>query len=82
MIIQIKDCIDCLNVINEDRYQYLFLFDHSSGHNCTAPDDFKTGTIRTYFWEKQPNMRNSVNKLIPNHFLLPIQWKSQSVLEI
>ena len=32
MILQVEDCIDCLHVLNNDRYRYAFLFDHSSGH--------------------------------------------------
>jgi len=32
MILQTKYCIDCLNVIFESRYDFVFLFDHSSGH--------------------------------------------------
>ena len=32
MILQVEDCIDCLRVLNNDRYRYAFLFDHSSGH--------------------------------------------------
>jgi len=32
MIVQLEDCIDCLEVIYRDQYDFLFLFDHSSGH--------------------------------------------------
>ena len=32
MILQVEDCIDCLRVLNNDRYRYAFLFDRSSGH--------------------------------------------------
>ena len=32
MIIQMEDCIDCLRVMFEDEYDFVFLFDHSSGH--------------------------------------------------
>ena len=32
MILQTEDCIDCLQVIFESRYDFVFLFDHSSGH--------------------------------------------------
>ena len=32
MILQVEDCIDCLRVLNNDRYRYAFLFDHSSGY--------------------------------------------------
>jgi len=32
MILQTEDCIDCLKVILDERYEFAFLFDHSSGH--------------------------------------------------
>ena len=32
MITQTEDCIDCLKVIYEDNFDFVFLFDHSSGH--------------------------------------------------
>jgi hypothetical protein len=31
-IIQVEDCIDCLNIVFQDQYEAYFLFDHSSGH--------------------------------------------------
>jgi len=31
-IIQVKDCIDCLAIIFQDKYDNYFLFHHSSGH--------------------------------------------------
>ena len=32
MIIQLEDCIDCLDVLYGEEYEFVFLFDHSSGH--------------------------------------------------
>lgn len=32
MIVQFEDCIDCLTVVYNDEYDFVFLFDHSSGH--------------------------------------------------
>jgi hypothetical protein len=32
MILQTEDCIDCLKTIFESQYDFVFLFDHSSGH--------------------------------------------------
>ncbi len=32
MTLQTEDCIDCLKEIYEDQYDFVFLFDHSSGH--------------------------------------------------
>ena len=32
MIVQLEDCIDCLDVMYGDEYDFVFMFDHSSGH--------------------------------------------------
>ena len=32
MIVQFEDCLDCLKVLFQDKYDFFFLFDHSSGH--------------------------------------------------
>ena len=32
MIFQLEDCMDCLDVIFGDRFDFVFLFDHSSRH--------------------------------------------------
>jgi hypothetical protein len=32
MIIQVEDCIDCLRELFGETYDFVFLFDHSSGH--------------------------------------------------
>ena len=71
MIMQVEDCIDCLKVINKDKYQYLFLFDHSNGHDCTAPDALKADAMRKHYGGKQPRMRNTV--IQNNNFLGPHQ---------
>jgi len=38
-IIQVEDCKDCLDSIFEDKFQFVFLFDHSSGHAKKEPMD-------------------------------------------
>lgn len=38
MIIQFEDVVDCLNVLYDDLYEYVFYFDHSSGHDRLRPD--------------------------------------------
>ena len=32
MIVQLEDCIDCLQVMYGEEYDFVFMFDHSSGH--------------------------------------------------
>ena len=34
--LQVEECINCLHVLNNNRYGYAFLFDHSSGHAKNA----------------------------------------------
>jgi hypothetical protein len=39
MVIQMEDCIDVLHVLHGlDEYDYIFLFDHLSGHDKQRPD--------------------------------------------
>ena len=33
LIVQLEDCIDVMLALNGNKYDYLFLFDHSSGHD-------------------------------------------------
>ncbi|KAL7525012.1 hypothetical protein ACHAXR_003180, partial [Thalassiosira sp. AJA248-18] len=32
MIVQLEDCMDCLQVLYADAFEFVFMFDHSSGH--------------------------------------------------
>ena len=32
MIVQLEDCIGCLEVVCGDDYDFVFMFDHISGH--------------------------------------------------
>lgn len=44
MVIQIEDCIDCLQCIHPEL-EYEFELDHSSGHNAERPDGLSTTTL-------------------------------------
>ena len=59
MIIQVEDCIDCLKAINGDKYQYLFLFDHSNGHDRTTEDALKADAICKTYSRKQTTIHDS-----------------------
>ena len=59
MILQLEDCVDCLKAINNEKYDYLFLFDHSNGHDRLRPDGLSEKKILKYFGGKQPVMRNT-----------------------
>ena len=69
MIVQVEDCRDCLKAIHREAYDYLFLFDHSNGHNKLSPDTLSPTLIRKEFGGKQPHMRPSTMK--DNTFLGP-----------
>ena len=60
MILQVEDCIDTLKAINGEKYQYLFLFDHSNSHDRAASNALKPEAIRKLFGGKQPAMRNTL----------------------
>ena len=60
MIVQVEDCIDCLKAIHGNAYEYLFLFDHSNGHDRLSPDALSASAIRKGFGGSQPFMKNSV----------------------
>ena len=54
MIIQVEDCMDCLKAIHGECYDYLFIFDHSNGHDRLSPDALSPKLIRKEFGGKQP----------------------------
>jgi hypothetical protein len=58
MVLQLEDCVDCVKALFP-QYDYLFLFDHSNGHDRTKPDGLSTMRIRKLFGGKQPLMRDS-----------------------
>ena len=45
MIIQVDDCIDCLKALYSDKYDYLFLFDHSNSHDRMSDDALSLNLI-------------------------------------
>ena len=61
MVLQIEDCVDCLNILHPD-HSYGFELDHSSGHNMERPDGLSTtsGVINMGWGGKQRRMRSTV----------------------
>lgn len=57
MAIQIEDCVDCLKVLLGDEYDFLFLFDHSSGHDKKRAGALDMGILKGGFAVKQPKTR-------------------------
>jgi hypothetical protein len=58
MVLQFEDCIDAVKVLYPD-YDYIFLFDHSCGHDRKQPDGLCANSIRKGFGGKQPEMRDT-----------------------
>mmetsp|Transcript_26808 Transcript_26808/g.33053 ORF Transcript_26808/g.33053 Transcript_26808/m.33053 type:complete len:391 (+) Transcript_26808:1059-2231(+) len=65
MVLQLEDCIDCIKCLYPD-YDFMFLFDHSNGHDRLQPNGLSINKVRKYFGGKQPKMRSS--KLTLNEF--------------
>lgn len=61
MVLQIEDCVDCLNILLPDQ-SYGFKLDHSSGHNMERPDGLSTtSSIINMGWGgKQRRMSSTV----------------------
>ena len=53
MVIQFEDCIDCLKAIYADQFEYLFYFDHSSGHDKLRSDGLNKNTMNKGYGGKQ-----------------------------
>ena len=58
MVCQLEDCIDCLKVI-EPNYDYLFLVDHSSGHERKRQGGLDAKSMRKGYRGIQLFMRSS-----------------------
>jgi hypothetical protein len=59
MVLQLEDCIDVLQAIHGELYEYVFLFDHSCGHDRKRADGLDARLIRKNFGGKQPKMHPS-----------------------
>jgi hypothetical protein len=58
MVLQFEDCVDVVNVLYPG-YDYIFLFDHSCGHDRKRPDGLCANSIQKGFGGKQPMMRDT-----------------------
>jgi len=59
MVIQVEDCVDVLQALYGNEYEYVFLFDHSCGHDRKRADGLDWRAIRKNFGGKQPIMHAS-----------------------
>jgi hypothetical protein len=58
MVLQLKDCVDCLKEFYP-TFDFIFLFDHSNGHDRMKPDGLNYRRVRKYFVGKQAKIRSS-----------------------
>jgi hypothetical protein len=50
MVFQMEDCIDVLHVLHGvNKYDYQFLYNHSSGHDKQRPDGLSVTRMTKYF---------------------------------
>ena len=59
MILQLEDCVDVLKVTHPE-FEFLFLFDHSNGHDRLQPNGLNRNKISVRFGGKQSVMRETL----------------------
>ena len=73
MVLQLEDCANVVKTLYP-QYDFLFLFDHSCGHDKTPEDALKVENMNVGFGSKQATMRESLIKC-ERGYLGPHQWK-------
>ena len=68
MIIQFEDCIDVVKTLHP-KFGFMFLFDHSCGHDRQRPDGLSAPKVNKTHGGAQPKMRKS--KIETEEFLGP-----------
>jgi hypothetical protein len=58
MVLQLEDCIDVLQSLYP-QFDYLFMFDHSCGHDKMRPNGLSAAKLRKGFGGSQPRMRDT-----------------------
>jgi hypothetical protein len=61
MVSQLEDCIDCLHVLHPE-FVYLFLLDHSCGHDRQCEDRLNAERMAKGFGGKQAKLCNTAIK--------------------
>mmetsp|Transcript_20238 Transcript_20238/g.30376 ORF Transcript_20238/g.30376 Transcript_20238/m.30376 type:complete len:108 (-) Transcript_20238:16-339(-) len=62
MILQMEDCIDCLKYLHGNEFEYLFFFDHSSGHDRLRPDGLNANEMNKMYGGNGTKMRDTTIK--------------------
>ena len=58
MVLQLDDCVDCLKIIYP-TYDFMFILDHSSGHDKQKADGLNACNMQVYYGGKQKHLRNT-----------------------
>jgi hypothetical protein len=58
MVLQFEDCADVASTLHPE-YEFIFLFDHSCGHDRQRPDGLSAPKMNKSFGGAQPRMRRS-----------------------
>jgi hypothetical protein len=58
MVLHLEDCTDCLTVLYPE-YGFLFLLDHSCGHDRQREDSLNVEQMNKTFGDNQPKMRET-----------------------
>ena len=61
MVLQLDDCVDGLKCLHPE-FDYLFLFDHSCGHDRQREDGLNVENMSKSFGGKQSNLRDTLIK--------------------
>ena len=67
MVVQFEDVVDVLKAIYGNTYDFLFFFDHSTGHDQSRPNGLNGNNMNKNYGGGQQAMRNSK---IENHTYL------------
>jgi hypothetical protein len=85
MVLQLEDCVDCLKVVYP-HLDFVFLFDHSSGHSKKRCGGLDAGQMNSGFGGSQPPTRNSMiihadGYLGPNDSILSVGMEQSMSFE-
>ena len=64
MVCQLEDVLDVLHVLFNDDFDFLFLFDHSCGHDRSRPNGLNVTNMNISYGGKQNSLHDSE---IKNH---------------
>ena len=72
MVLQLDDCVECLKCLHPE-FDYLFIFDHSCGHDRQREDNLNVENMSKAFGSKQSNLQHALIKE-ERGYLGPFPW--------